>query len=403
MHVLKEPTAPSLMRPEYFDPRLERVILKAMHKERAKRPQSMRELRGLLRELLVPKIAQASGALGPESSRGPLSVRPQSVRDVLASDPDGMIEALISTNDPKRFPALIAGLENAMMTVTRRSEVTQLAKMVDALDQIANGAAPGDRTREELAARALRTLADAALLTPIADVALASTMDQVRDIAAALVLREGGVGAHALCAARERRRSEPVERVRWVAIMRTIGAAAWPALLGALQRLESARGVAVDVAFAEDVLRSIPNVRDEAAGKLVSRFVRHPSVLVARAAIDALVSLWDARARPLLIGVLDNADDVVRIAALGALRRDGWVDEHVVRRVDRMLSRAAPASDELRAAAAVALGDCGPATLAMATASLVLVLAGPIEERAACSEDPLRAQLRALRLGMRAT
>jgi hypothetical protein len=86
--------------------------------------------------------------------------------------------------------------------------------------------------------------------------------------------------------------------------------------------------------------------------------------------MSALASLRGPRARPLLVGVLDNPDASVRIAALSALRKVGGIDQMVVGRIERILVRASPEEEQLRSAAAAALAD---ATDAARTASFELL------------------------------
>jgi hypothetical protein len=189
---------------------------------------------------------------------------------------------------------------------------------------------------------------------------------------------------------------------------------------------------AFDAALAEDALRAAPNVEDEAAGAIVAKLVRHGGPAICKAAATALASLWGARARPIVFGLLDNADDGVRIAAVAALRRIGGVDENAVARLERMLTRLVPAGDDLLATAAAALAHATPAArpralivakraiipqsrsmlavlrgsggaplgsvAVLALARTILELEGAdgktiVRNRATASDEPLRAQL----------
>jgi serine/threonine-protein kinase len=70
-HQFTPPVAPSVVRPG-VDPQLERIILKALEKEADDRPQSMRELRAELRDLLARILADAGVPPAPASARGGL-------------------------------------------------------------------------------------------------------------------------------------------------------------------------------------------------------------------------------------------------------------------------------------------------------------------------------------------
>jgi hypothetical protein len=133
---------------------------------------------------------------------------------------------------------------------------------------------------------------------------------------------------------------------------------------------------------------------------------------------------------PLLVAVLDNEDDGVCITALTALRKVGGIDENVLSRIDRILTKG---GSDLRAAAAAALADTPPRAQPQAVAVLrralvpqtkgmlarirgpaagveqdtvvvlalvrtVLAIGGPegreaVEIRAAHAEEPLRSQI----------
>ena len=108
---------------------------------------------------------------------------------------------------------------------------------------------------------------------------------------------------------------------------------------------------------------------------------------------SALASLWGQRSKPLLVAVLDNEDEGVRIAALAALRKVGGVDENVVVRIEKMLNKG---GGDLRAAAAAALADTLPHARAHAVAILRQALLpqakgmlARIRGPAAATEEPL--------------
>jgi serine/threonine-protein kinase len=275
--------------------------------------------------------------------------------EILMRDPQGYLAKVLSIEDLPRFAAEMATLERVMSSLARRGEANALQATVQALGAFANKTPPGDDTREGLAARVRRSVFTPALLLPIAEQYLAGPVER-RESAKALAVRGREAGAHALYTARERL-GDPGARPRFVAAMREIGAPCWPVLSAALQKLPPIQDPSFDPALAEDLLRCVPNVVDEVAGSLVSKLVRQGPPAVAKAAVGALVTLWGPRAKPLLVGTLDQGDDGVRMAALAALRKMRSVDEHVLARIDRILARSVPGGDDLRAAAAGALAD----------------------------------------------
>jgi hypothetical protein len=274
----------------------------------------------------------------------------QRLEQVLA-DPAGALGAIAAIEDVQRFAAEISVLERVIQSLARRNETAALTAVVRMLE----GVARTGSDRAAIATRALRAAEAPGNLTSIAEQYLVGPAEN-REGAKALLVRGREAGALALYAARAKA-TDPGARPRFVAAMREIGKRAWPAIWGALQKLPPLEDPAFDAELAEDLLRSVPDVVDEHAGSFVSRLVRQGPPGVAKAAVGALVSLWGPRARPLLVGVLDQGDDGVRMAALSALRRMRGLDENVLSRIDRILGRAVPGGDELRALAAGALAD----------------------------------------------
>jgi serine/threonine-protein kinase len=273
----------------------------------------------------------------------------------LLADPLGVLGAIAAIEDVPRFAAEVGTLERVVQALARRNETTALAAVVRMLEGIARGSSPGTQDRAAIAARALRATEAPGNLTSVAERYLVGPVAD-RETAKGLLLRGREAGALALYAARCKVTDQGA-RPRFVAATREIGKRAWPAVWGALQRLPPLTDPTFDAELAEDLLRAVPEVTDEAAGAFVARMARQGPPGVARAAVGALVSLWGPRARPLLVGILDQGDDGVRIAALAALRRMRGLDEHVLSRIDRILGRAVPAGDELRATAAGVLTD----------------------------------------------
>jgi hypothetical protein len=174
------------------------------------------------------------------------------------------------------------------------------------------------------------------------------------------------------------------------------------------------------------LLLCVPLVGDESAGHTVLKFLRWTQSNVCRAATAAIVKLWNERAKPVLVAMVASKDDIIRVAGIAGLRQLGAIDEHVVPRLQAILTRRVPASDEVRGAAAVALAhatstardpaisiltqllsqDAGPPSskqdaIIVAVARSLLKLGGKqfnglVSERAGTSAEPLRSQLRQL-------
>jgi hypothetical protein len=174
----------------------------------------------------------------------------------------------------------------------------------------------------------------------------------------------------------------------------------------------------------------MPPVPDESTGTLVAALLRDAPPATTAAALVALASLWEERARPLLLGALGVPDNVVRLAALSGLRAQHAIDGVVLRQFEPILSGTIPASDELRVAAAAAIADVRPETrpdaasalaraltratsrtgpptsapVAVALAKALLAIGGPsaaamVQERAASASDVVGRQLQSLLRG----
>jgi serine/threonine-protein kinase len=214
--------------------------------------------------------------------------------------------------------------------------------------------------------------------------------------------------------------------------MRAIGPAGVPLTTGTLRNCLE-RGEKSG-AFVEDLLRAIPPGPNEVTGSVVAEFLRGGTPTVIGYALVAIAGLWGERAKPLLLGALPNADGSIVTAAVTGLRVLRAIDQHVLRRLDPIVCGSVTAPDELRVAAAVAIGESVPDARAeaaglavrawnparsssmwgssrppptpspvflVALARSLLALGVPnasamIQERAATSPDPLRRQLASL-------
>ena len=398
MQIESEPRAPSTIVPS-LDRRLEAVILKALRKDPAERYQSARELRVSLRAIAETAPAPAQPRAKVRSVRLPASAMAQradaiDIDDLLAGgdawrgdaqpeqawiegeqyatalikDPESAAARLDAITDPAQLARELPGLDRAMAALAHRGEAVALQTVVARLTARARGAAPGEATCAGLAAKALQTLfAKPTLLLPIAQAAL-DALALPREAARRVLAAAGAAGAVALCTARQGPAAATElgagMRSRFVAAVREIGPAALPVIGEALRRAGAHESVLL-----EDLLRAVPEGvtarGDDAAGEpgeTVAELLRHATPAVRRAAVTALASLWGPRARARLVKALDDSDESVLMATIGALHRGGGIDGEMVRRIERILAEASPAGDELRMAAAGALVDTvGPA------------------------------------------
>jgi len=297
-------------------------------------------------------------------------VRAEHQAGTLTKDPDQILRALDVPSDAD-YQAALHTVGLAMRMLARRGEALPLYVIVTRLEQLARGAKDEGSSRAGLALRTLRSLADSEVLAKIAEVLLTGQAD-VRPSARGILLVAGEPGARALVEARERS-PEKVGRGRFVEAMRELGPRATTVLTEALKRSDAAG----DPALLEDLLRAIPETRDDALGTEVTRFLAHAAPPVRRAATAAISSLWHLRSKHALLGGVDDADEGVRIAAIAGLKKIGAIDVEAVKRLGKLLQHGAPGSDELRAVAAAALG----VTQLAARAEAMAILLKAIEPR----------------------
>jgi serine/threonine-protein kinase len=423
-HLEKEPPAPSSINPA-IDRHLEAVILKAIRKDPAQRHQTARDLRAELRGLLesarrdalldtfsdmnslpvgvVPTFERDDAidigdllSLEPMGEEKPGAVKEQiwvlseRMATALVDDAGAVLAQVEALADPADYARELASLERAMASLASRGAAAALAAVVSTLSKRARGAAPGDRTHEALAARALRSIEKPELLLRIADDAMDGP-PAAREPSRKVLVLLGASGAHALAAARDRAGAQGAAwggRHRFVTAMRDVGPAALPTLAAFLQQADPR-----NVALLEDLLRAVaetavgrpsaPSAASAAAaaeasdrlGALIStRDVRHAAPAVRRAAVGALAAAWGPRANAWLAPMLEDTDDGLRIAALGALRKHGGIDREAVRRIERILTGASPAGTDLRSSAAAALADAAGPARAQAVEALSLAL-----------------------------
>ena len=274
----------------------------------------------------------------------------------------------------------------------------------------------------DCASRLLHSIADPSAIVASAQKLLSANVEPT-DPELSLLVWAKVAGAYALYMARTSLESRSA-RTRFVSAMRLIGDSALPVVRGALEQLAPAGADGASrPELVVDLLRSVPGARDEILGTIISRYARCAEPEIQDAALATLVHVWGDRAVAALLAGMQSSDERVRITALRGFKIIGGVDELAVGRIEALLWGALPVSDDLRAAAAEALGyaahEARPlaaratlralmdgsadakSTAAMAFARAALVLAPAdarkaIEARAARSPEPLRGALLAL-------
>lgn len=455
-----------------LDARFELVVQKALEKSRDRRHASMRELRAELKALLRPEEAPLV-SVGPITPPPDASIPPppavsipppapapvvldvapaaqkpewleeksagyarflhglttgavvaEELADVLARDPRPWLARFVQERDPRAFEQQVTDLDRAVRVLAHHGDAKALWAVSSAVHGLVSEGTQGPNTRAARASKLLHLFSDPGMLGPIADRLLARE-DDARDAAQTLLVRARVAGAYALYGARVKHATDPRVRGPFVATMQALGEHAWPVVRAALERIPPAAltgGHPLAADLAEDLLLSVPAIRDEAAGHLVATYVRATVPSLCGAATRALARLWAERARPLLLGLLANEDEGVRIAAVSGLREIGAVDEHVARRLAPLVAPGAAVSPELRVHALAALGAMTAEAKPIAVPLLVKALRDPaarddvavltaaralvavmgreamavVHERAERSSEPLRSHLRAL-------
>lgn len=282
--------------------------------------------------------------------------RAAEVSTSLARDPRTWLTKLVAERDARVLDTMLGEVEGAARILAQRADARVLRAVSSTIHGIATDEARHPAIRASASA-VMRVFSDPALLAPIAERLLAREDDQ-REAARTLVLQAGVAGAYALYGARVKLATDAAAREPFVATMKALGDSAWPVVRAALERIPAAAltgGHPVAAVLAEDLLLCVPTLRDEAAGHLVAKYVHTTEAPLCRAATQALGRLWAERAAPLLLALLDVADDGVRGAAIAGLREIGAMDEHVVRRLVPILSKKVAAGDALRVTAVTAL------------------------------------------------
>ncbi|MDB4934594.1 MAG: serine/threonine protein kinase [Labilithrix sp.] len=287
-----------------------------------------------------------------------------------ARDPQPWLSTMAATIDLDRFKHQSETLQKAVSKLMASADATTLSPIIRTMRAILKEGPVESNPRAKFAGRVLRVLRDPPRLAPLVEAALGGT-EEPSDALQHVFVETQNAGAEALVIGRQghQRAGNPSARVRFVALMRDIGAGGLPVTRAALSDC-IARGERTGP-FVEDLLRSVPPVADEATGNVVAELLQGATPATTAAAIVALAHLWRERAHPLMLGALAAADEGVRIAAITGLRAMGGIDALVVRQADAILMGPQPATDELRVAVVASLPDALPAARAAAAELLV--------------------------------
>jgi serine/threonine-protein kinase len=426
-----EPDPPSSIVPG-LDPRIDRIVLKALAKDRDVRHLNVRELRQELRAVMDDIALYASGyfraaeaptapathitlpakgatpapppaASNPENdwlehgpryieSIMPGAMAPQSARPATSivpgvspsSPPQDKSEAaklvapflrqLAETTDPTKFASIIAPLAEKVRALVAEGQIATVWKLRTTLDLIKDekpGSAGASRVAQ--AAKLLELFSDPSLLAPIAERALDGIADKDNS-AAKLILRAGTTGAHSLYTARLK--SAVFEtRERFVAILKEMGAPASPLVHAGLERLESRLAMPGAVGLVEDLLKAVPPKPDDAMGQILARYARCNVASIAQLSTAALPAVWGPRSRALLVWLVTHQEDAVAIAAIEGLRKLAAPDEAIVRKLEPLILGTAGSRMPVRVAAVEALKDTAPSALPAARQLLAQALA----------------------------
>lgn len=362
-HLIETPIPPSRLAPE-ISKDLERIILKALEKEPAKRQRDARELRAELRRL-VDDEASNSGMFRKVSIR----MAALSASDFVTDTADALatLHDIHENDRPSAYAALGEALRDALLggrPKLARDLVAWLHTRV---------ADPGlPEAERTLAQRAMNVLRDPEVARAHAINILDGKLERTDD-ALSMLRAAGPLAARVLIDARRVRAPSLELRGQFVATMLAIGSPTLPVILSALEPL-TAVSSRQDEALAEDLLRATPDARSDEAGDVMVRFVRLDKPALGIAALRATTLVWGFRARPLLVGVLDAPHDSFRLLALEELQKLGCIDDAVVERIGRILLGQYPTGDDLKLAAASSLAsatpDARPRAIAIAIAKL---------------------------------
>jgi serine/threonine-protein kinase len=314
----------------------------------------------------LPSMAPSSSmrAQTPSFASVPPMMSPQVDRTDEARAMATFLRQLMETTDEAKFAAAVPKIDAKIRPLMADGQSGTLWRLRSALEMIAAESS----SRAPHARQLLATLSEPALLGPLAEKALTGFEDR-EGTASKLIARAGKPGAYALYAARLKHATfEP--RERFIAILQDMGANALAMIAAALERLESRLGHPGATALAEDLLKALPTVQDEATGTIVSRYARSNMSSLAVVATAALPRVCAAQARFVLLGLLDHQDDAVSIAAIKGLRSLDMIDMQALRTLDPLVLGELSSRMPPRIAAVEALAKAKPEAVVAARALL---------------------------------
>ena len=330
----------------------------------------------------APSAYGTAGAPSPQGQQltaaagGPVAL--DEVAEALVQNPTAWLQRLTQTPDPRVFKQIAARLEPALRALAAAGETRALWAVSSTLNGIAMEGTQAVGSRAHVAANLLRVFSDPAILSSVAEQLLTGS-EESRDHAKRILVNAGVAGAYGLYGARVKLANDQAIRGTFTTVLKDFGPKAWPVVRAALEKI-----IASDqsqnprtMELAEDLLLSVALVGDEQAGHLVVKYLRVNVSGVCRAATASIVKMWGDRSKPLLVGMLQSKDDVVRIAGIAGLRQLEGIDEHVIPRLQAILLRRLPAGEELRAAAAVALSHSVPNARQLAVSLLAQLMTPP--------------------------
>ena len=328
----------------------------------------------------APSAYGAAGAPSPAGQQPSASaaVALDEVAQALVENPAVWLKRFTQTPDPRVFKQAAARLEVALRALAAAGETRALWAVASTLNGIAMEGTQAVGSRAHVAANLLRVFSDPAILSSVAEQLLTGS-EESRDHAKRLLVNAGVAGAYGLYGARVKLANDQSIRGTFTTVLKDFGPKAWPVVRAALEKIiasdQSHNPRAMELA--EDLLLSVPLVGDEQAGHLVVKYLRVNVSGVCRAATASIVKMWAERAKPLLVGMLQSKDDLVRIAGIAGIAQLQGIDEHVIPRLQAILLRRLPAGEELRAAAAVALSHTVPSARELAVSLLAQLMTPP--------------------------
>jgi hypothetical protein len=278
------------------------------------------------------------------------------VAAALTARPAAWLSTFAAVDRPDQLDPLARHLEAALPLLVAARNLKVLFAVRCTLDELAD-AGHHPTWRVARARTLLLAFVEPELLATLAEAAL--TSDRPTREASELLTRAGTSATYALYAARLKFKDLNGVRRRFVLLVREQGIRALPMIRAGLARLLQRRDLEVAVALALDLLEASPKVPDEAAGETAAQYLQGSPVTLVRAAAQALVWFWGARATPSLLGLLGCDHDAIRIAAIDGLRELDAIGDYAATRVASIARTTASAAvrDAARRALLEAVGN----------------------------------------------